>query len=106
MQSVRGRKKQGTRDGSGNVTKEDNWQADKEKIGTADGKRIAAQEDVTQGLTSEQAERARLETELERELLEEQGQRMDLLPEELQTASSGRPGCARIVGDGASGAIA
>ena len=54
-----GRKKQGTRDGSGNVTKEDNWQADKEKIGTADGKRIAAQEDVTQGLTSEQAERAR-----------------------------------------------
>ena len=83
-----GRKKQGTRDGSGNVTKEDNWQADKEKIGTADGKRIAAQEDVTQGLTSEQAERARLETELERELLEEQGQRMDLLPEELHEKTS------------------
>ena len=84
-----GRKKQRTRDGSGNVTKEDNRQADKETTGTVDGNRIAAQEDVTQGLTPEQAERARLETELERELLEEQGQRMDLLPEELQTASSG-----------------
>ena len=83
-----GRKKQGTLDGSGNVTKEDNWQADKETTGTADGNRIAAQEDVTQGLTPEQAERARLETELERELLEEQGQRMDLLPEELHEKTS------------------